>query len=259
MAVKIQKVFFHYYPEARHAKSFDTNETDFGLGSAFITRGCRVDLENAATATMYLSTDLPGNAMAARENKAIALHASSRRTITIHWGAEYKANLAQLILSGTDFYLFGLQVEVLPIGEYISGIHSEDWDSDIQDFNTERVKMIKEIELDFEHMDASDTLTLTVYSDLPGGAMTSRTTKTTTAGLLRKTAKFRLPGTIRGRLFRFTISSGTTKDFILYSARAWVKTIGEPNASGWTWLNLPVKPTNWGDWQFVNVPIDSVK
>lgn len=249
--VVLYGAWIHFYAEARTANSFDSDETDFGMKGVKLIRSVELDIVNAgATASLQVFTDLPGNAQASRETISIAA-GTTRRVVPKMLASQYKAYLGRFVLDGTGYKLHGFRAEVKAVGDYV--IANEVWDSDELDFDTERVKLIKEIEIDF---DSTATLSMVYRTDLPSGVISTRATKTIAVSSGREVRKVRLEGTYKGRLHVVRLSSSV--DWILYGVRAFVKMVGEPNATPWHFVELPVEKTSSNSWQFVNIPIDAI-
>lgn len=238
-------------------KIYDSDPLDFGTEKPKGMRALEIELENTANVTVKVYSDLPGG-MTLRETLPV-IAAGGRRVVDLAFlnNAEYRGHLFQFkISSASDFIIYGIRGETRPIGTYVFGASGKQYDSGEIDFGTERVKFAKEVEIDFE---SSATLTLDSYSDLPGGALTLRLSPTTaTTGSVRKTAKFRLPGTFFGRLLRFKIRTAAT-DFILYEVRVFSKFVGEPNATPWAWRDLPLTKTQEGVWSWASSPVEKTQ
>lgn len=97
-------------------------------------------------------------------------------------------------------------------------------------------------------------MSISIFSDLPGNQMTLRENKTmplwVTVG--RRTVRFRLAGTTKGKLFRFQVTgSGVVR---LYGARVYAKALGS-TAADWNWYALPVEQTP-DEWTAIPLPIE---
>lgn len=245
---RIKNAFLHYYPEARTANSFDSDELDLGTKGVKEIRSVELDIENANAANIRIYTDLPGNAMAERENISVGTLAT-RRVVPKMLPTRRKGYLSRFVVDGTGFQLYGLRAEVRLIGDYI--IANETWDSDELDWGTERVKLIREFEIDF---DSTADVTLVLRTDLPGGAIATRATKTVALSAGRQMSKVRLEPHYKGKLYQVRLSS--TVDWTLYSLRAYLKMIGFPHATPWQWHDFPVEQTGSNVWRWVALPID---
>jgi hypothetical protein len=254
-AVVIYDMAINYYFEARQAKSFDTDEMDFGTGKMKLIRETMLDLENTALITLNLLTDQPGGAMAARQAPTFAL-GTTRRMAHIVFNADYRGKLIRQYISGADFRLYGMRSLIKVYGTYLIGSAGEYWFSNVVDFGTERVKLIKEIEIVYEM--AAGAATFVVQSDQPGGALAQRDSQSLSTTSGEKSVKLRYPGTLKGRLFTFKATPNSSADLIIESIRVWVKLIGEPNASPWQWIDLPVEKSEDGIWREIPIPVDEV-
>lgn len=252
--VVVYKATLNYYYEARQAKSFDTDEIDCGTHKLKIIRRAVLDLENSAQVTLTLQTDHPGEAMANRQQPTIASGTTRRRALVV-FNADYLGFLHRIILTATSFRLYALRLLIQVVGTYLLGTKNEFWLSDPIDFGNERVKLVKELEIVYS---TTGTASLRVESDLPSGtsAQVSGSPYTLTATTGEERRQVRLKGTVKGRLFKFKITP--TGDFRLEAFRCQIKTIGEPNASPWVWVDLPVESTQDAKWIDVPVPVDEV-
>lgn len=170
------------------------------------------------------------------------------------FSSDWRGFLHRFIITGTNFRLYGARAFVKVIGTYLLGAKGQFYKSDPLDFGTERVKLCREIELD---IDNSGNTALALLTDLPSGVMTSRLGATTIAATSgEQTVKMRIPGTIKGRLLQLNLTPAA--DLIIYAIRMNIKTIGEPNASSWQWVELPVEQTQDGIWIKLPFPIDEV-
>ena len=250
MSVKLYSVFLHYYPEAREGKSFDTDEMSFGTRQVKEIREISIDLENDSEVTLRLFTDLPGHAQALRTTETIEA-GTGRRWVNIRFtnDAIYKGQHIKIVMSGTGYQVYDMKCEIKMLGTYLFGDLGETYNSDEIDFGVERVKMLKELELDCDN--AANT-TLSVATDLGAGAF-SYTLAPTTG---RESVKRPLPHNVLGRKLQVILEP--TGDLDIRNIRAWVKTIGEPNASSWTWLEFPLLKTQDGIWTWQSVPVDDI-
>ncbi len=252
-AVVIYDMAINYYFEARQAKSFDTDEVALGQGKMALIREAKFDLENAATVTVNLQSDQPGEAMATRQSPSIST-SSTRRMAHVVFNSDYRGFLHRLYLSGTDFRLYALWVLVKVYGTYLLGTKGQFYKSDPIDFGSERVKLFKEIEVVYSTLGAVPYI---VYTDLPGTAgLISRSTGTLVATTGEETFKIRLPGTTKGRLFQLLLSPDA--DAVIEAIRVNLKFIGEPNASAWFWVDLPIEKTDDGIWVKIPISVDEI-
>ena len=250
----IEAIDLNYYIEAREAKSYDTAVTDAGTHHVKLIRELQVDLENVSAVTCTLETDLPHFGLSAKETHAIGVNVF-RRTEPVVMTDEIYGHDFRIVLSGAAgmFHCFGARALVQSIGTYLHGQKDEYYLSDPVDWGSERVKLAREIEIVYRTVGSA---TVTLYADIPTGvfaaADNSVATFTLTQSLLERTAKLRLTGLIKARLFQLRVAP-TANDFRLEAARIRLKAIGEPSATPWTWTDFPVAATQdaiWTDLSF---------
>jgi hypothetical protein len=251
-AIQIKKIILHWYPEAREGKSFDTDETALGGGKMCLVREAQLDLDNAGDVTLTIRSDHPGEAMALRDTKVIAA-STTRRMAHVVFSADVKGLLHRIVCAASAFNVYAMRLFVQVFGTYLLGGKGEFYLSDPLDFGSERVKLFKEIEL---RLDNANNTVLTLETDQPGGALATRFSTTIAATSGEQSIKVRLPNTVKGRTLRLKLAP--TADCAAYSIRAWLKTIGEPNAGPWTWIPLPLTPTQDAIWVSVPVPVDEI-
>lgn len=183
-----------------------------------------------------LITDFPGNALAVRRTVNIE-DTSTERFIRFPL-PDIQGRLWQLKLYGTSGYrLYEAAVEARVIGTFVEqyeGQAGATWDSKELDFGTHGVKEAFEIEFD---VNAGGAITAEVYSDLPGNAMTLKTTITIPQSTTRRKVTRSLDY-IEGRLFRVVIKG--PQEFTLYDVRLRVREFGvyvdaDQGANGARW------------------------
>lgn len=239
----INKLIFNYYDEAREAKSYDTEVLNAGTHKVKLIRELLPSLENAADVTFSLLTDLPGFALTSRESHAIAANLL-RRAEPIVMDAEWYAHDFQVIGSGNGyFHIFDLQALVQIIGTYLHGTKGEYYLSDPLDFNSERVKLIKEIEVVYSTLGSA---LLTLSTDLPGSVITARSSHTLPATSGEQSIKIRINGYTKGRLYQVKLQP--TADCRVEAIRFYLKFIGERGATSWQWVDLPLEKTQDAIW-----------
>lgn len=220
----IYGIFLHYYPEARTANSFDTDEAALGgNGGVTITRGLRLDLENAGAVTARVYSDLPGNSMTVRDTLTYAL-GTGRRVISQPFtsNAQYSGFRHRVVLDGAGFQLYGAEIEYKVVGDYI--LANELWSSDELTLGSLKAKTIRALRVDLE---SAATVTIKIYSDLTSGTLALKDTLTiSSTGGVRKVVHlpFTANAEYSGHIFEITATS--TSDFILYGIAVEVKEIG---------------------------------
>lgn len=256
-ADEINSLAVNFYPEARQGKSYDTDTFDAGTHLMKRIREVYLDLQNTSSVQILLHTDQPGFQMVLRDNLGIIGAATERRGEAHVFFAERLGREMRIVLTGADFRLYGLRALIQVIGTYLHGSRSEFWRSDPVDFGTERVKLFKEIEVVY---DSAGPVLVKVEVDLPGGILAeiagSPFALPATTG--EQTRKVRLPGIIKGRLLQVTVTPQAANDVRLEAVRIFTKQIGEPGATPWAWVPLPVQPTQDAQWVDLFTPRDDV-
>lgn len=241
-----------YYPKARQGKSFDTGEQHFGEHRVKLFREIILDLDNQAEVGITVKTDRP-QPMADRSTALTVATTSDRRMQPVILPAGIIGRLFRLVLHGSDFRSYGGKVLMQVYGTYLEGEEDEFYSSDVLDFGSERVKLLKEIECVYQ---AEGEATLTVSSDLPGDALVVRATYNLPTTTGEESIKLRVPADVKGRLWQVDITpTGTLR---LEAIRFFMKFIGSPNSTSWDWIPLPVQSTSDAVWVDVSVPPDDL-
>lgn len=248
--VALYAVVLNYYTEARQGKSFDTDEVDSGTHRMKLLREAVIDCDNPGSITLKVYSDHPAEAMALRETKTIST-SSTRRMAHVMFDEDIQGFLHRLVMSATDLRIYALRLLIKIIGTFLLGTKGEFYSTDVLDFDTERIKLYREIEVVYKSANEAE---LTVYTDLPAGTLQLRETYTLSSTTGEEAAKVRLPGECWGRLFQLYIRPDG--DFQLETIRVRLKSIGEPNATAWAWVNLPVEHSQDATWVDVPLPID---
>jgi hypothetical protein len=227
-------VFLHWYPEARKALTWDSDEGDDGTQKVKAYRAIELDLNNPGAVTVLVYTDMPGNAMALRSTKVVPA-STTRRKYQVPLGRPYLEGRHRRVIvkSGdglTEFQLYGGRIEAQPFGEYVEGYEAtagREWDSGTLDLGSPSVKEIREVQLD---VDTDGSLTFDLHTELPGLSMVSRATKTvntelTTAGRRMMNLPLLTNGTpVEGRLVRNFLRGSSA--WRLYGAWLFCRPIG---------------------------------
>lgn len=217
-----------------HAKEFESIEIELYVPA----------LEPAGPLMVTVLTDLPGGQdtmpMTARYTSQPHNVVHGQQKIIVDLPDDVEGRLIELRLTGQEFYLVKAIARCQVIGLYLTGV--EVWYSDEYDFGTERVKIVRELEVEANIYEAS---TFQVWTDLPGGDMALRLSTAILEGqggfVGRRTYKFPMPGDIKGRLWQ--IQMGGSWHAKIYTVRALVKTLGENAPTGWHWMEWPINPS----------------
>lgn len=240
----IHNIYLYYYEEARIANAASTIPTDLGSPKVKQCKELQLDIDASGGAvSVNLYSDLPGNALAVRQTPTVAMNAG--RAVMKYPFSVTEGFLWRLALTGFNFRLYSARLLMRPIGTYVEAYEAAAgfvWDSMELTFDSGithvprgyqislaslPIKRAREISLQIDTFNLNVTITL--LSDLPGNAMTSRFTATINSGTAgRRFVRIPLPaGTnapIEGRMFRLQIS-GINK-FVLYEAAIELLAIG---------------------------------
>ncbi len=254
--VVFRKFHLNYKPEARQAKTYDTDETDCGTHKAKLVREIYADMENDASVSLSLLTDQPGFAMSARAAATISAVGSRRWEPVVFVGDIIGRNVRALLTSASaSMQVYGLKILSQVIGTYLHGTKGEYWLSDAIDFGTERIKLLREIEVVYSSTSPS---VLRLKTDMPSGTLTANVDSPfglpSTTG--EETLKIRVEAQTLGRLFEVRVEP--EGDLRLEAIRMRIKIVGEPHATGWTWVDLPVEATADGRWFDVTIGPDAL-
>jgi len=239
-------VYLEAYETAAGAV-WDSRELDFGSAKTKEARELELDIESSGSVTYGLYYDLPNYAMGSQYQTATISATSGRQKILIPLtagAAPYSYPLGRmwrLILSSASAYrLYGARLKVREVGTYLTGDEAGAtpaavWDSTPLDFETERVKDFKKLELDLQ---TDGAVTVTVFTD-QSGTMAQQFSTTLNTGGNREALKIALTPGIRGRLVQVEVAGAGAR---LFAGRAWWRPLNEPQAQ-WQWTALPIEPT----------------
>jgi hypothetical protein len=230
--------------EAFGGAVWDSREQDLGTPAVKECRELELDIETSGGLTLNFYSDV--NWVANVETPAsigpvvqcsqiISTTGRQKALIPLTLNAALdqfvEGRLLRLIVSGAAaFRLYGARVKVRAFGTYVDINEAQGgalWDSTELDLGTQTVKQVRELELDIW---AYASVTVTVYTDLPGNAMESRAVYTPPATSGRTKVQIPLPqgsvpdNYLYGRLVRVTITS--TAAFKLFGARIHARAIG---------------------------------
>lgn len=221
--------------EAQAGFLWDSWWLNFGSVQVKVFDQIKVEIETAATVTVTVWTELPG------ETPAVVATANftgsgARKWFTVELPADTLGReiRVQIGANGTWTFYAGM-VSARIVGRYLSAAQGDQLRTLEQDFGSERIKEARKLEIDLD-----GTATLTVWTDEPGG-LASRLAKTlTTMG--RQTVRVNLPPNVRGRLWR--IDATTAGVARIYAIRAWMRITGEAGPQMWAWQNFALEPTD---------------
>ena len=234
--------------EAAGGAVYDSRQQDGGTPAVKECREVELDIETTGTVLMQLYSDISAvsgtNVTSVGRQKVMV-------PLTLNAGLEQfiEGRLLQLVLSGANaFRLYGARIHARAFGCYIQaaeGANGAFWDSTDLDLGSQTVKQLRELQLDLW---AYGQYTVTVYTDLPGNAMSARVTSLQAATSGRTAVQIPLPqGSVPdnylfGRLVRVTVSSAA--NLKLFGARIDARPIGVyvesyEAAAGAVWDSTP--------------------
>ena len=228
----VHAMYLYYYPEARLALSAITIPLDFGTNKVKQVRELELDVDTSlGVASADVFTDLPGNAIAVRDTRAVAA-SGGRRNFNLPLlsggaAATFEGRLLRLALtSAAGFRLYSARLLMRILGVYVEGYEGAagfSWDSQEQSFTPGKIGRARELELEIDTRGGDVTASL--LSDLPGNAMATRTAPVVnTGGAGRRIVKLPLPANVEGRLYELRLSGSAT--YVLFGARIELLAVG---------------------------------
>jgi len=105
----------------------------------------------------------------------------------------------------------------------------------------EKVALFGLLDLD---MECTGSVTITLWTDLPGNALAVRETHQIGAAFSRSIRRFRLLGTTKGHLYKLRVQPDAASTLRLYRARIWARSLP---GTVWAWYVVPVisTPDEW--------------
>ncbi len=247
--------------EATGGAVWDSRELDFGSAKPKECREIELDIETdaASAVTVSLYSDMSptaGTYNAQTLAFSTSIVSSGRQSIRIP--TTTSAVLEQfaigrqfrVILSGTNaFRLYGARLKVREYGEFLVKDQSDGgalWDSTPLDLGSQRVKMVKRVEIDIA---TYNTVTAKVFD---GSTPTVGTTFTIASSSgVRNKVTYNMPPGLTGQFIQVQISGGACA---LYAVRVWQRPLNDPSAA-WQWADMPVAPTV-PDWKWQDLPVN---
>jgi len=244
--VIIYKMALNYYIIAREGKAYDTAEFSPGGGKMCRLREMVFDIYNSAIADVTVKSDRPEPTADRTTGLTISLTSDRRwEPVVIAQDVKVIGRLFRLVLYGTDLRCYGGKALFQVYGTYLEGAKGEYYLSDALDFGSERVLMVKWIEITY---DSSSTGTFELESDggVRGGSFETLNTFDLAETDGEEAVILDCTGTYKGHLWRVMVTpAGNMR---IESIRFWGKYIGRPNATTWEWMPLPVTPTQPAVW-----------
>lgn len=252
----INKLHLNFYDESREGKAYDTDEFDAGTHKMKRIRAVAIDSDNTASTQILLFTDQPGFVMTLRDSAGLIAAASARRC-DVHWFAQDRiGHLMRLVLKSEEQKIYKVEALIQVIGTWLHGSRSEFYSSDPLDLGSERIKLAKEFEIIYEA--SGGGALFTIESDLPGEVLVTRATALIPISVSERSLKIPLPGHLKGRLWRVTVTPEAATEMRIEKIRMRLKLIGEPFATPWSWRDLPVEETQDAKWFELKFQKDAV-
>jgi hypothetical protein len=154
------------------------------------------------------------------------------------WGVEGRS-IRLIVSSLAGFRIYKAQVRHARVGRYLAAAAGDALSTLEFDWQSERTKAYKQIEID---MSADGTVTLSVLTSQSGPmAVEYTTTLTTPTG--REPLRIHLPPGLRGRLLRLKLTSASAAR--IFRLRVWARPLNEAQAQAqWTWLDYPLEESD---------------
>lgn len=238
--------------EAAGGARWDSAPSDLGDPASKTFGQIRFEMDSDGTTSVTVFTDLPGEGMASRGTFTLTASSSGRHWATVPLPEGVEGRSIRAVVSGAaGFRIYRFQVMYGRLGRYLCGVTAAgvaDATRALEyDFESERVKAFKKIELDLR---TDQAVTVTVFTEQPGGQSARFSAAVNTAGA-RRPVVLMLPPGVRGRFFRVSVGGGIGR---VFRVRAWARAEVEAKAE-WTWVEFPVEATDvLPAWKDIAVP-----
>lgn len=248
--------------EAAAGAVWDSTPLDLGSPSDKYFDQLRFEMDSDATVNCAVYTDLPGEAYASRATAAVTTGATSRHWATMNlaagtattWGVEGRG-IRAVLSSASGFRLYRAQVRMGRIGRYLgvaqtlaqAAAGGERFATLECDFNSERTKALKQVEVD---LIADGSVAVTVLTD-QGGTMAQAWTSTVAVTAGRKTLVLPVTPGVRGKLIRVQLAS--TLPARIFRLRVRTRPLNE-DAAQWSWEMYPLEESDVVP-QWVDMPV----
>jgi hypothetical protein len=237
----------------------------------------RFEMEASGACSVEVFTDLAGEQQTSKGVYTLTAGARSRGWVTVPVPEGIEARSVQVQVTGAGYRIYRAQVRHNRVGRFLIGTAPDGLDDAFNtlefDYQTERLKMYKRIEID---MRADDVVNLQVITSQDGDKLAPIYAPALATPNGRETLLVPLVPGVRGRLLRVRLSGPLPAR--VYHIRVWARTISDPKA-GWEWQDFPLEPSQvvptWTDimgsaaggaaddtsntWQLVDVPFDVVE
>ena len=227
--------------EAAGGAVWDSTPSDLGNPSDKTFDQVRFEMDTDGAANVDVYTDLPGEAFTKKGTFALTNGATGRHWATAPLPLGIEGRSVRLVVSsGAGFRIYSAQVRSGRVGRYLCAATPAGNDALTTlefDFESERVKLFKKIEID---MRADGQVNLSVITNQTGALAAFFTPRLSTPNG-RDTLSVVLPPGARGRLLRLAMTS--TGAARIYHVRVWTRPVNEPEAK-WAWVDYPIEPSD---------------
>lgn len=238
----LMRVIGVFVQASESAAGFVWDSMQFPLGSGDVSTldQLRFEMETSGTASVDLSTDLPGETPTDKGTYALASGATARAWVTVPLPAGIEARSLRLQTTGAANYrLYRVQVRHGHVGRYlaVTTLNGNDAFNTLEfDLASERIHMFKRIEIDLR-ADYPGSVTMNVYTNQDGVQLAVMKTAALSTPNGRQTLVVILPPGIRGRLLRVQLTGAVAAR--IYKIRAWARTVQAP--AEWDWIDFPLE------------------
>jgi hypothetical protein len=255
----ITGIHLHYYVEARKAQTWDTGWSDWGTPNVKQIDFLELDINAPGGVTLELFSNLSSQANATYAAPATSGHTLLQLPISKFSIDQTNPDCFEgqlLRIAGTTnpntigaddsfqlpFQLWAARARYREIGVYVNGANGEEWITFPDDLGEMAlVKIARAIEFDYEITGTGGAVSFNLFTDLPADAMAVRR-NISIAAATRRTQRFRLAGSTKGKLWRFQFLPANTAILRLYRMRLLCKAVG--SSEDWHWYVVPLPGTN---------------
>lgn len=216
-----------------------TQDLDNPSDKTFDQLHFEMDSDGPCNVAVY--TDLPGEVFTIKGFFPVTTAATSQHWATVPLPPGIEGRSIRLVVSSSfGFRIYKAQVRAAQVGRYLCAQTPAGNDSLTTlefDFESERLKLYKKIEID---MRADGVVTLAVLTNQTGAlAVFASPNLATPNG--RETLTQVLPPGARGRLLRLSMTSAAAAR--IYRLRVWTRPVNEPGAA-WKWERYPLEDSD---------------
>jgi hypothetical protein len=235
----------------------------------------RFEMETLGASSVEVFTDLAGEQQTSKGVYTLTMSPRTRGWVTVPVPEGIEARSVQLQVTGAGYRIYRAQVRHNRIGRFLIGTAPDELEDAFNtlefDYQTERIKMYKRIEID---MRADGVVDCQIITNQDGDRLAPVYAPALATPNGRETLLVPLVPGVRGRLLRVRLSG--TMPARVYHIRVWARTMTDPKAS-WEWSDFPCEPSQvvptWTDimgaagggsaadetsnsWALVDVPFD---